>query len=353
MVFDHRDFDNHEHVVFACDPDSGLQCIIAVHSTVLGPSAGGTRFWSYSDKDAAMTDALRLSKAMSLKNAMAGIPHGGGKAVIIKPDGDFDRQTIFMAYGRALNRLNGAYYTAEDVGVSPNDMRIIRTQTQFVAGLDEGVAASGDPSPLTADGVFRGLKVAITRRLKASDFKGLTVAVQGLGHVGYVLCRHLHAGGAKLIVADIRDDVLRQAQAEFGAKIVSVNDIHAVEADIYAPCALGGAINDDTVDAIKAVIVGGAANNQLATPAMGQALYDRDILYCPDYVLNGGGIINVAAELSGTYDAKWVDGKLDGLANTLKSVFETAEAESLPTHVVADRIALARIAAKKTDNGVI
>ena len=348
MIFDHSDFDAHEHVVCASDPVSGLQCIIAVHSTVLGPSAGGTRFWSYSDNDAALTDALRLSKAMSLKNAMAGIPHGGGKAVIIKPEGPFDRQAIFTAYGRALNRLNGAYYTAEDVGVSPDDMRTIRTQTEFVAGLEEGVSASGDPSPLTADGVFRGLKVAIKRRLKVNSFNNLVVAVQGLGHVGYALCRHLHEAGAKLIVADIRDDVLKQAKAEFDARVVSVDAIHAVGADIYAPCALGGAINAGTIDEIKTLIVGGAANNQLATPAMGQALYDRDILYCPDYVLNGGGIINVAAELSGTYDVNWVDGKLDELALTLNSVFVASHEQGLPTNVVANRMAMARIRAKTT-----
>ena len=349
MIFEHIDFDDHENVVFASDADSGLRSIIAVHSTVMGPSAGGTRFWTYADSHAALTDALRLSRAMSLKNAMAGIPHGGGKGVIMKPEGDFDRQAIFAAYGRALNRVGGAYYTAEDVGVSPDDMRVINTQTNFVAGLDEGAAASGDPSPVTADGVFRGLRVAIKRQLKVNNFNGLTVSVQGLGHVGYALCGHLHAAGAKLIVADIRDAVLQSAVSDFGATIVPVETIHAVKADIFAPCALGGAVNSKTIGDIAASIVGGAANNQLATPDIGQALHERGILYCPDYVLNGGGIINVAAELSGHYDPDWVDGKLDDLADTLDAVFEQAEADNISPDVVAERMALARIAAKKRD----
>lgn len=346
-LIEHPDFDDHESVLFARDADSGLRAIIAVHSTVLGPSAGGTRFWTYVDSAAALTDALRLSRAMSLKNAMADIPHGGGKGVIMKPEGDFDRAAIFSAYGRALNRLNGAYYTAEDVGVSPADMRTISAQTNFVAGLDEGAAASGDPSPITADGIFRGLRVAVKRQIGRDDFKGLRVAVQGLGHVGYALCKHLHRAGALLIVADIRDDVVAQAVSEFDAEAVSVDAIHAIDCDIFAPCALGGAVNVKTIDDIRAAIVGGAANNQLASPAMGEALHKRGILYCPDYVLNGGGIINVAAELSGTYDPKWVDAKLDALAKTLDDVFQAAEKSGRATHGVADSMALARIAAKK------
>lgn len=346
-VMEHPDFDDHESVVFAGDAESGLRAIIAVHSTILGPSAGGTRFWTYVDSGAALTDALRLSRAMSLKNAMADIPHGGGKGVIMRPEGDFDREAVFRAYGRALNRLGGAYYTAEDVGVSPADMATISAQTDFVAGLDEGAAASGDPSPVTADGIFRGLRVAVKRQIGRNDFKGLRVAVQGLGHVGYALCGHLHRAGAQLIVADIRGDVVDKAVKEFGAEAVAVDAIHTTDCDIFAPCALGGAINTDTVQHIRAQIVGGAANNQLATPSMGDALHKRGIVYCPDYVLNGGGIINVAAELSGRYDPAWVDAKLDALARTLGAVFDAAQDSGRPTHIVAEEMALSRIAAKK------
>lgn len=345
-VFDHPDFDNHETISFASDPDSGLHAIIAVHSTVLGPSAGGTRFWTYANSSEALTDALRLSRAMSLKNAMAGIPHGGGKGVIMRPKADFDREAIFAAYGNALNRVGGAYYTAEDVGVSPSDMAVIANHTDFVAGLDTGKAASGDPSPVTADGVFRGLRIAIHHR-GINDFKGLTVAVQGLGHVGYALCGHLHRAGAKLIVADIRPETAAKAQAEFKAQVVSPDKIHSVDCDIFAPCALGGAVSAQSVDTIKARIIGGAANNQLMTPDMGDALRQRGILYCPDYVINGGGIINVAAELSGTYDPKWVDAKLDALAGTLKDVITSAERQARATIDVADEMALSRIAAAR------
>lgn len=346
-VFDHPDFDDHEAVHMIRDPQSGLFGIISVHSTVLGPAAGGTRFWSYVDSDAALTDALRLSRAMSLKNAMAQIPHGGGKGVLMRPSGDFDRKALFAAYGRQLHATNGTYYTAEDVGVSPDDMEVIRAETPFVAGLDTGEAASGDPSPVTADGVFRSLKTAVKHRLKATNFNGLTVAVQGLGSVGYALCGHLHTSGARLIVADINDAVTAKAKSEFGAQIVSPETIHAVQADIFAPCALGGAVNPSTIGAIKASIIGGAANNQLLTPKMGEVLQEQGKLYCPDYIVNGGGIINVASELSGTYDPNWVDGKLDELAKTLLDVILESEKTGQPTHVIAEKIALARIEAQR------
>lgn len=348
-VFDHPDFDDHETLSFASDPESGLRAIIAVHSTALGPSAGGTRFWHYADSADAVTDALRLSRAMSLKNAMAGIPHGGGKGVIMRPSvsNTFDREAIFTAYGHALNRVGGAYYTAEDVGVSPDDMRTISAVTNFVAGLDEGEAASGDPSPITAIGVFRGLGVALQHALGRDDFDGITVAVQGLGHVGYSLCEHLNATGAKLIVADINADSVNRAVHQFGAVAVEPAYIHSVDCDIFAPCALGGAVNLSTLPEIKARIIGGAANNQLLTPDMGEALRKRGILYCPDYVINGGGIINVASELSGTYDRQWVDGKLDGLMDTLDAVFVIAKRDNRATSDVADAMAIARIGAAK------
>jgi len=342
-IFSHPDFDNHEGVYAFSEPKSGLKCFIAVHNTHRGPASGGTRFWAYESDAAALTDVLRLSRAMSYKNAMAEIPLGGGKAVIIRPEGDFDREALFTAYGRAVEKVGGQYITAEDVGVSTDDMRTIKTQTDFVAGLDDGEAASGDPSPHTADGIFRGLEVAVKHKLGVEGVGGLVVAVQGLGHVGYDLARRLKKSGARLIVADINEAATQRAADELGAEIVSVDVIHAQEADIFAPCALGGAINADMIDQIQAYIVGGAANNQLKTPDMGAELMKRDILYCPDYVLNGGGIINVAAEVSGTYDYAWVDRKLEGLKGTLQEVFDRSAASGQPTNEIADEMARERL----------
>ncbi len=342
-IFSHPDFDNHEGVYTFSEPESGLQCFIAVHNTNRGPASGGTRFWSYGSDSDALTDVLRLSRAMSYKNAMAEIPLGGGKGVILRPEGDFDREALFAAYGRAVEKVGGQYITAEDVGVSPDDMRIIKTQTDFVAGLDEGDAASGDPSPHTADGIFRGLEVAVKHKLGVEGVGGLIVAVQGLGHVGYDLARRLKKSGARLIVADINEAAVQRAAEELGAEIVSVDVIHAQEADIFAPCALGGAINAKTIDDIQAYIVGGAANNQLKTPDMGAELLKRDILYCPDYVLNAGGIINVAAEVSGTYDYAWVDAKIEGLRVTLKEIFTRSEDSARPTNEIADEMARERL----------
>jgi leucine dehydrogenase len=342
-IFSHPDFDDHEGVYSFSDPQTGLKCFIAVHNTNRGPASGGTRFWSYETDAEALTDVLRLSRAMSYKNAMAEIPLGGGKGVIMWPKGDFDREALFAAYGRAVEKVGGQYITAEDVGVSPEDMKIIKTQTDYVAGLEDGAAASGDPSPHTADGIFRGLEVAVKHKLGVEGVGGLIVAVQGLGHVGYDLARRLKKSGARLIVADINEAVTERAALELGADVVSVDVIHSQEADIFAPCALGGAINAQSIDEIQAYIVGGAANNQLKTPEMGAELLKRDILYCPDYVINAGGIINVAAEVSGTYDYDWVDGKLEGLRATLQEVFDRSDKMARATNEVADEMARERL----------
>ncbi len=342
-LFEHADFDDHENVTLLRDKASGLFAIVAVHSTVLGPAAGGTRFWKYASPADGFTDALRLSRAMSLKNAMAAIPHGGGKGVILRPEVDFDREAIFSAYGRGLNRVGGAYYTAEDVGVSPQDMTTIRAQTPFVAGLDEGEAGSGDPSPITADGVFRCLKHAVFHKLGKTDLSNITVSIQGLGSVGYSLAEHLHAAGAKLIVTDINQDVLQLAKNKLNAVIVGLDEIYGVKADVFAPCALGGAVNQKTVERLEAKIVCGAANNQLENKDMAEVLRSRDILYCPDYIVNGGGIINVASELSGTYDLNWVRGKLDDLVTTLGHVISESDKKGENTDTIAEAIALARI----------
>lgn len=338
-IEEHKNYNRHEAVHYFHDEMSGLRAFICVHSTRLGPSAGGTRLWHYADSHQALGDALNLSAAMSYKNAMAGIPFGGGKGVILRPEGEFDRKSLFAAYGKAVDSLGGKYFAAEDVGVSPSDMEVVKGQTNYVAGLDSGQAASGDPSPVTADGVFRGLKVAIRHRLGKESFDGLHIAVQGLGHVGFNLCQRLFKAGAHLSVADINKDVLDKAKSKFGARITDIDEIHTVNADIFAPCALGGSINSKTWSDIKAPIIGGAANNQLQTTDMGEKLRQAGILYAPDYVINGGGIINVAAELSGNYDKAWVDKKLDGLEKNLETIFAISDREGRSTNSVADEIA--------------
>lgn len=341
-IFEHRDFDQHEGVHIFTDPGSGLKLFIAIHSTALGPSAGGCRLWSYEDSHDALTDALRLSRGMSYKNAMAGLNLGGGKAVIMRPQGDFDRTALFTALGRCVHELGGRYYTAEDVGVSPDDMRVVRGQTQYVGGLDDGEFASGDPSPVTADGVFRSIKLGVDIKL-GSSLKGIVVAVQGLGHVGYDLCRRLDKAGAKLIVTDLNWEVLKMAAQEFGAKIVAPEDIYACRADVYAPCALGATLNVRTIEKLKVKVIAGAANNQLSTADMGQILRDNGVLYCPDYVVNGGGIINIAGEIDGTYSKDWVEEKLQGLEATLGQIIALAKETGKATDVIADEMARARL----------
>lgn len=341
-IFENIDFDDHESVHVFTDRESGLKAVIAIHSTTLGPSAGGCRLWGYETSDQVMTDALRLSRGMSYKNAMAGLNLGGGKAVVMRPEGGYDRGALFAAFGRAVETLGGRYYTAEDVGVSPDDMRVVRRHTNYVAGLNDGEFASGDPSPVTADGVFRCIKLATEKKLNTS-LKGQRVAVQGLGHVGYDLCRRLDQAGAKLIVTDINTEILQTAESEFGAKVVSPDDIYGVDADIYAPCALGATLNPKTLDQLRVSVIAGAANNQLSIPEMGQKLHDMGILYCPDYVVNGGGIINIAGEIEGNYNKAWVEGKLQGLEKTLADIIDLAANTDRSTHVIADEMAQARI----------
>lgn len=342
-LFSHPDFSDHEGVYFASDAETGLRVIIAVHSTVRGPSAGGTRFWQYDTDEEALTDALKLSKAMSYKNAAADLPLGGGKAVLIRPKGDFDRVALFKAYGRAIDHLKGRYITAEDVGVSPADMDVIHSQTPFAAGLSTGRAASGDPSPVTAEGVFRGLKVGASHIWGSENLKGKKVAVQGLGHVGYALCEKLYAVGAELFVADINEAVIKKSASQLNATPINIHDIHAQNVDIYAPCALGGALNEKTLPEIKAKLIGGAANNQLSSSKLSKELHERGVIYLPDFVLNAGGIINIAAEVSGTYDPKWVEQKLVGLQNTIRDILEQSKNLDVPTLNIANKIAEARL----------
>lgn len=350
-LFDSPDFEGHEGVHAFFDEKTGLKSIIAIHSTARGPAAGGCRMWDYSSADAALTDALRLSRGMSYKNAMADLDFGGGKAVIIGDSRSQKTPQLFEAFGRAVDSLGGRYWTAEDVGVSPSDLESTRKTTRFVAGLEGHAAASGDPSPVTAEGVFRGVRLCVERALDR-DLKGVRVAIQGVGHVGAYLAEKLHAAGAELIIADVNQAALAEVAAKTGATIVPTDAIFDVEADVFAPCALGGAISNATLPRLKVKVIAGGANNQMADAMIGQAVFDRGILYAPDYVINGGGIINVAAEIraleaGGAFDGGWVAAKLDRLAQTLAEVIDQSIAEKRPANLVADEIARARIAAAR------
>lgn len=343
-VFENPSFDGHESVTFFSDEATGLRALIAVHSTALGPGAGGTRLWTYASSDDALTDVLRLSRGMSFKNAMADLPLGGGKAVLMRPKGDFDRPALFEAYGRCVETLGGTYITAEDVGVSVDDMRHVLKATRHVGGLPDDEHGSGDPSPVTARGVFIGLLATAKRRLGSDDLKGVKVAVQGVGHVGASLCGHLKAAGAELVVTDVDAGAVADMVARYGAKSVEPDAIYDQEVDIYAPCALGATVNPKTIDRIKAKVIAGAANNVLATPEMGEILRDREVLYAPDYVINAGGVINIASELAGDFDPAWVDKKLEGIRTTLEEIYERADKEGRATSRIADEIAQERIA---------
>lgn len=347
-LFDSPSFEGHEGVHSFFDEKTGLKSIIAVHSTARGPAAGGCRMWPYASAEAALEDALRLSRAMSYKNAMADLELGGGKAVIIGDSRTQKTPALFEAFGRAVDSLGGKYWTAEDVGVSPADLMSARKATRYVAGLEGHAAASGDPSPVTAEGVFRGVRLVVRRALKR-DLDGVTVAIQGVGHVGAYLAEKLHAAGAKLILTDVNEQALAEVAARTNAKVVAPGAIFDAEADVFAPCALGGAINASTLPRLKARIIAGGANNQLADPEIGREVFERGMLYAPDYVINGGGIINVAAEIRGlergeAFDPAWVATKLDRLMVTLEEVLDRALAEGRPTHEVAGDMAKARIA---------
>ncbi|KRA59523.1 amino acid dehydrogenase [Caulobacter sp. Root655] len=350
-LFDSPDFEGHEGVHAFFDEKTGLKSIIAIHSTARGPAAGGCRMWDYSSSDAAVTDALRLSRGMSYKNAMADLDFGGGKAVIIGDARSQKTPALFEAFGRAVDSLNGQYWTAEDVGVSPADLVSTRKTTRYVAGLEGHASASGDPSPVTAEGVFRGVRLCVQRALNR-DLKGVKVAIQGVGHVGAYLAEKLHAAGAQLIIADVNQQALAEVAARTGAQIVPTDAIFDVDADVFAPCALGGAISTTTLPRLKVKVIAGGANNQLADATIGQAVFDRGILYAPDYVINGGGIINVAGEIralaaGAAFDPQWVATKLDRLAQTLGEVLDHSLIDKRPANLVADEIARSRIAAAR------
>ncbi|CAN5388338.1 Glu/Leu/Phe/Val dehydrogenase [soil metagenome] len=347
-IFDSPAFEGHEAVHAFNDEKTGLRCIIAVHSTARGPAAGGCRMWAYDSDEAAMEDALRLSRAMSFKNAVADIDHGGGKAVVIGDSRTMKSPALFEAFGRCVEQVGGRYWTAEDVGVSPADLAAARRTTRFVAGLDGHPAASGDPSPVTAEGVFRGL-VLSAERAYGRGVDGMTVAIQGVGHVGAFLAEKLHAAGAKLVITDVNSDALQAVAIATGAQIVSTDAIFDAKADVFSPCALGGAITAQTLPRLHGKVIAGGANNQLATPEVGRAVFERGIVYAPDYVINGGGIINVAGEIRAldagvAFDPAWVEGKLSTLMLTLADILDRAKAEGCPPELIAAEIARARIA---------
>src|SRR5690348_2255747 len=288
-IFDTIGTMGHEQLVMCHDPAAGYRGIIAVHSTVLGPALGGTRFWRYATDEEAIVDALRLARGMTYKNAVAGLNLGGGKSVIIGDNKTTDREMIFRAHGRFVESLGGRYITAEDVGTSTADMDFVHMETDYVSGL---AGRSGDPSPVTAHGVFRAIEASGKECWGSDNLSGKTVAIQGCGHVGYYLAKELHEAGAKLVVTDIDDERVKRAAKEFSARAVGPDEIYGVEADVFAPCALGAIINDKTIPKLKVKIVAGAANNQLLEEKHGEQLEARNIMYTPDYVANAGGVIN-------------------------------------------------------------
>jgi leucine dehydrogenase len=339
MIYSQITEQGHEQLVFCYDKSSGYRGIIAIHDTTLGPALGGTRFWNYQSEEEAIFDVLRLARGMTYKNAVAGLNLGGGKAVIIGDNKTTRREMIFRAHGRFVESLGGRYITAEDVGTGTADMDFVHMETEYVAGLEN---RSGDPSPVTARGVFRAIQASAKVRWGSESVNGRTVIVQGLGNVGLFLARELHAAGAKLIVTDIDRARVERATSELGAKAVDPAAIYAQEGDIFAPCALGGVICDDTLPQLKVEIVAGGANNQLLEQRHGDELEARGILYAPDYVANAGGVINVYSEVAGWTRERALR-KADEIYDTTLGVFEIAKEQGIPTYVAADRLAVRRI----------
>jgi len=347
-VFDLESYDNHEQISFFTDKSTGLKAIVAIHDTTLGPAVGGCRMWDYANDQDAITDVLRLSRGMTYKNAVAGLAMGGGKAVILGDAKKDKSPALFKSFGRAIDTLGGRYYSAEDVGITTQDIMIAHEETPYMAGLE---GKSGDPSPFTALGTFLGIKAAVKHQMDKDDLRGLRVAVQGLGHVGYHLCKHLHNAGATLIVTDLNQQALAQVAQEFNATVVGLDEIYSQDVDVYAPCALGATINDQTIDIIKASIVAGCANNQLAQPYHGELLRQRGILYAPDYVINAGGIINVS------YDDDYCPQKstrhVEKIYDTLMTIFVQADAAGSQTTLIADNLAQQIIAKKKSAHAAV
>jgi leucine dehydrogenase len=347
-VFDHVEFDSHESVHYFRDEDTGLRAIVAIHSTALGPGAGGTRRWVYNNDAEALTDVLRLSRGMTYKNAVAGLKLGGGKAVILADDNAPKSPELFRAFGRCVDSLSGHYITAEDVGCSVDDMRYVREETSFVSGLPQsGTDAGGDPSPWTALGCIQGIEAAVEARLGKKSLDGIRVAVQGVGHVGLYLCKLLHEAGAELFVSDVNGDNLKMTLEAVPATVIAPSELLFADVDVLAPCALGNILTSVTIPRIKAKVIAGAANNQLSTPADGRRLADRDILYAPDYVINAGGIITVAHEYFGDASEEDVRKEVGRIKDRLSKIFEEAKETGRPTNELADELARKLVAAAR------
>ena len=343
-MFNNPFFDAHERVVFGYDAATGLRAIVALHSTARGPAAGGCRFWHYPSSDDALTDALRLSRGMSYKNALADLPLGGGKAVVLLDPTRPKTPDLLRALGRFVHSLGGAYVTAEDVGASVDDMELVASETSYVSGLPStAVDADGNPAPKTALGVYLGLKAAVEFKLGRSDLRGLTIGVQGIGAVGYELCRRLAADGATLRVADVRRDFVNRAVVDFGAHAVDVASILEEQVDALAPCALGAVFNATTIGRLRTQVIAGAANNQLAIADDGVRLFAAGILYAPDYVINAGGIISVGREYLGGATAASIEREIHKIPERLTTIFERSRREGRPTSDIADEIARHKI----------
>lgn len=336
----------HEQIVFCHDAESGLKAIIGIHDTTLGPALGGCRMWPYQSEEAALIDVLRLSRGMTYKNAVMGLSHGGGKAVIIGDPRTDKSPQLWQAFGRFVQGLGGRYITAEDVGVSVDDMEHVAATTRWVVGR---AGVSGDPSPVTAFGVYRGIKAAARHALGDDSLQGLSIAVQGLGKVGRHLCRHLAAEGARLVVADLDPQAVAETVAAYGAAAVAADAVVDAAVDIFSPCALGAVINDATVDRLRCRIVAGAANNQLAEARHGEELRRRGILYAPDFVINGGGVINVAEEFyPGGYNRERVWARVAAIYDKLLHIFATSAGAGICTAVAAERLAEERIRRRRS-----
>ena len=334
----------HEQLVFCHDEYTGLKAIIGIHNTVLGPALGGTRMWNYSSEDEAIKDALRLSRGMTFKAAISGLNLGGGKAVIIGDANTMKTEALLRRFGRFINSLNGKYVTAEDVNMTPEDMEYISMETKYVTGLSERLGGSGDPSPFTAYGVFMGMKACAKEAYGSDSLKGKTVAVQGTGHVGYYLVKHLAEEGAKIIVSDIDEGKIKNLSKEFKVEVVDEKSIYDVNCEIYAPCALGAVINDETLNKIKCDIIAGGANNQLEEEERhGKILMKKGILYAPDFLINSGGLINVGIDYLGNYSRERVYKKVERIYQTVLEIIKKTREEKIPAQEAAIKIALNRI----------
>ena len=349
-VFGQLSFDSHEQIVFCNDKDTGLKAIIGIHNTVLGPALGGTRMWQYRNEWEALNDVLRLSRGMTYKSAITGLNLGGGKAVIIGDAKTQKTPELMRRFGEFVHSLSGKYITAEDVGMETADMDLVRDVTPYVTGISESRGGAGNPSPITAYGVFMGMKAAAKFKFGSDVLEDRKVLVQGIGHVGESLVEHLTNEGAKVIIADINEERLNEVSEKYSATIYRGNDIYSEDVDIYAPCALGATINDDTIYKLKAQVIAGAANNQLAQEEKhGPILQERGIVYAPDFLINAGGIINVYAELEG-YDRKEIMRKTENIYNTTLEILSNAETNKITTNRAALNIALNRIEIRKKEN---